>query len=67
MPTDLIAPTPFLADTAITTADIRLIQKRKGTVRLQIRLFIVGYILRGLRDLTESIFCGGNLSSTFVL
>lgn len=59
-------PAPSLAMSTIVTADIRLIRILKVTVRLRICLFIVDFVRRGLGDLTESIFFGGNSCSALV-
>lgn len=58
---------PRLLTETIVTADIRLIQKHKITVRLRDGFLTSDISVVELRNLTKSIFCGGNLSSAFFL
>lgn len=60
-----MTPASSLLTATIVTADIQLIERCKSTLRLRVRFFF-GYVRRGLANLTESIFCGGNDSSAFV-
>lgn len=62
-----MAPTHSLLTTAIVTADIRLIQRRKITVRIVVLLFIVWNVSRESGDLKESKLYGENPSFAYSL
>lgn len=61
----MVATSP-LADTETNMVDIGLIQRRKDTLHVWIRVLIVGFVLWTGGDLNTFIFCARNVSFAFL-
>lgn len=58
-----MAPVSFIETMILITAGIRLIRRRKGTVSFRTFFILSDLSIRGLDNLTESIFWGESISS----